>query len=92
MATADDFKLRLHLIFLQAQEHGLSQVEVTSDELHRRVGGYPGADHRMPLCCRVMREHVSEDAGDRIVEAPPSGQGATLKIRYVLPRPVRVSL
>ena len=90
MATVEDFRLRLNLIFIQALENGLSEVEVTSGELHRRVGGYPGPDHRMPLCCQVMRESLSEKAGDRVVEAPPSGQGATLRIRYVLPRPVRV--
>jgi hypothetical protein len=85
--SAEDFKLRLYLIFSLAQQNGLLEVEVSSDDLHRRVGGYPGRDHRMPLCCQVMTQHFTEKAGDQMVEAPPSGQGATLRIRYVLPRP-----
>ena len=87
MPSAEDFKLRLHLIFLEAQRNGLPEVEVSSDELHRRVGGYPGQDHRMLLCRQVMQQCLAEDAGDRVVEAPPSGQGATLRILYLLPRP-----
>lgn len=45
-------------------------------------------NHRMPVCCRVMRAAVAPDAGDVILGEPPSGQGASLTVRYVLPRPV----
>jgi hypothetical protein len=62
-------------------------VEITAGELHRLVGGYQGPNHRMPVCCEVMRRAFASDAGDRIVEGPRSGQGASLTIRYVLPRP-----
>jgi len=85
--SAEDFKLRLHLIFVEAQQRGLPEVEVSSEELHRRVGGYPAPDHRMPLCCQVMQQCMAESAGDRVVAAPPSEQGATLRICYALPRP-----
>jgi 5-methylcytosine-specific restriction protein A len=85
--SAEDFKLRLDLIFTLAQQNGLLEVEVTSVDLHRRVGDYPGPNHRMPLCCQVMKQYLTEEAGDEIVETPPSGQGDTLRIRYVLPRP-----
>ena len=87
MPSAEDFKLRLHLIFLEAQRKGLSEIEVSSDELHRRVGGYPGQDHRMPLCCQVMQQYLAQDAGDQVVEAPAGDQDSTLTIRYLLPRP-----
>ena len=52
-----------------------------------RSGGYPASDgnHRMPLCVRVMRESMSD--GDSVLCEPPSGTGATLTIRYLLPRP-----
>jgi hypothetical protein len=43
----------------------------------------------MPVCCGVMRKALALNDGDVIVEEPPSGQGAGLSIRYVLPRPVR---
>jgi 5-methylcytosine-specific restriction protein A len=48
------------------------------------VGGYPGENHRMPVCCEVMRSTMAP--GDQVVETPPSGKGAALTIRYRLPR------
>jgi hypothetical protein len=41
----------------------------------------------MPVCCDVMCAAMSESHGDRIESAPPKGKGASLAIRYVLPRP-----
>jgi 5-methylcytosine-specific restriction protein A len=58
--------------------------DVVSGDLHRTVGGYPGPSHRMPACCSVMTRAMRR--GDRIITAPPSGKGATLTIRYRLPR------
>jgi hypothetical protein len=37
-----------------------------------------------------MRDAFAPDFGDVIVEQPPSGQGASLTIGYVLPRPESV--
>jgi 5-methylcytosine-specific restriction protein A len=59
-------------------------VVVTSRELHCLVGGYPSRNHRMPTCCRAMREAMQ--LGDRETEGPSKGNGATLTIRYLLPR------
>jgi len=63
---------------------GFSYVGITAGALHRRVGGYPGTDHRMPVCCAAMRGVMGPS--DRIVEQPPSGNGASLLIQYALPR------
>jgi 5-methylcytosine-specific restriction protein A len=52
------------------------------------LGGYPGRDHRVPICCKVMKSAMARDYGDMPLQEPPSGQGASLTIRYVLPRPV----
>jgi hypothetical protein len=41
----------------------------------------------MPLCCTVMKAAIDEDAGDKILKQPERGQGASLTVRYVLPRP-----
>lgn len=89
MPTAEDFKLELHRMMLEAMRAGRESVEISAGELHRRVGDYPGRNHRMPVCCQVMRAAIALDAGDVIVEEPPSGQGASFTARYVLPRPVR---
>ena len=67
-----------------AQEAGLKYLDVSAKDLHRQVGGYPGPDHRMPVCCSVMERQ--KRLGDQTVSAPPSGKGATLTIRYKLPR------
>jgi len=82
--TADDFRAELAKIFEEAESKGYSHVDVMSGDLHRRVGGYPGPDHRMPVCCSVMRRAMKP--GDQILEEPPRGAGARLRIRYHLPR------
>jgi len=61
-----------------------SFVDVTSGELYRMVGGRTGRDYRMATCCNVMTK--SMHPGDTILAQPPKGKGATLKIRYILPR------
>ena len=63
-------------------------IEISSGELHRIVGGYPGRNHRMPICCQVMRENMRP--GDEILAQPPKGLGASLRIRYHRP-PLGVS-
>ena len=81
MPNADDFRSELYRIFSSSRG---GYVDVTSGDLHRRVGGYPGPSHRMPICCSVMRQSML--GGDVIVAEPPKGNGATLTIRYRLPR------
>ena len=84
-ATAADFGSELSSVLERANELGLEYVGMTSGALHRRVGGYPGQEHRMPLCCAAMRSAMLP--GDRIIEAPPSRNGASLLIPFALPRP-----
>ena len=66
-----------------AQKSGRTFLDVVSGDLHREVGGYPERN-RMPVCCSVMEREMGP--GDRRVYAPPKGKGATLTIRYRLPR------
>jgi 5-methylcytosine-specific restriction protein A len=80
----EDFERELAEIFDGETKNGETSVTVISGELHRRVGGYPVNNHRMPSCCDVMRAAMQE--GDEIVGQPPKGKGATLSIRYNLPR------
>lgn len=86
MPTADDFVTELHRMMLRGIGSGTGAVDINAGELHRNVGDYPGRNHRMPLCCQVMRAEFNADT-DAIVEEPPSGEGATLTIRYAIPRP-----
>ncbi len=82
--TAKDFEDQLNILLQAAAQQGKSYIDVTSGDLHREVGGYPGQNHRMPACCEVMKRMMNP--GDHILDEPPSGQGATLIVRYKLPR------
>ena len=83
---ATDFRTALHARFEEATKAGREFVEVNSGDLHREVGGYPARDgnHRIRTCCVVMIGEKTHR--DRITALPPSGWGASLSIRYRLPR------
>lgn len=55
-------------------------IELTSGDVHRDIGGYPGRNHRMVICCDVMYKRMA--GNDEVISAPPSGKGATVTIRY----------
>lgn len=84
MPTKDEFDAELRARFRRAKERGADSLVVNSGEMHRALGGYPGQKHQMPSCCDVMHGHFG--SGDEIISAPPSSKGASLTIRYRLPR------
>lgn len=55
-------------------------IDLNSGKIHREAGGYPGNNHRMPVCCEVMYNNMK--GSDYVLSAPPKGKGATLNIRY----------
>ena len=77
-ATASDFRGELLSILDEAGRLSCSFVGVMAGDLHRRVGGYPGPEHRMPVCCAAMRSIMGP--ADQILTQPPSGNGASLLI------------
>ena len=84
MPTMDDFRRELDARLKRATKAGAPYVDVNSGELHRELGGYPGANHQMPVCCDAMYEFSR--VGDKIITQPPKKKGASLTIRYKLPR------
>ena len=84
MTPSRDFQDELDRILSAAAQRHDRYADVEAGDLHRRVGGYPGKNHRMPVCCGVMKQNMK--SGDRIIEEPPSGQGASLIIRFGFPR------
>jgi 5-methylcytosine-specific restriction protein A len=92
MPTAKDFENELLKMIAEAQKAGNDFVEIEAGELHRRVGGYPGKNHRMPNCCQAMKAQIALDYGDTVTNEPPSGQGASLRIRFRLPRNERADV
>lgn len=81
---AKDFRSALHKLLNDAEAMGLPSVDIIARQLHQFVGGYPSEKNRMPACCSVMMREMCE--GDQVISAPPSGKGASLVIRYQLPR------
>jgi 5-methylcytosine-specific restriction protein A len=84
MPDAEDFRQALAGFLAEAERDGRSQVEVSAAQLHRALGGYPGRDHRIPICCSVMR--VSMREGDSILTSPAAGIGPAFTVRFLLPR------
>ena len=80
----NDFRAALDRELGAAGARKLTAVRIKAGDLHRSVGGYPGPNHRMPICCAAMR--AAMQSGDRVVDGPPSGKGASLTIEYRLPR------
>ena len=87
MATAKEFRQVLFDAMSQTERKGSAFLEITAGELHQRAGGYPGRNHRMPMCCRVMKTYLSEAWGDCLLDESLTGQGPDLRIRYKIPRP-----
>ena len=84
MPDAEDFRQALAGFLAEAERDGRTQVEVSAAQLHRALGGFPGVNHRIPICCSVMRTSVRD--GDSIVISPAAGIGPALTVRFVLPR------
>lgn len=81
--TCGDFQRHLDAILDKAKRDGLSSITVQAGDLHRMAGGYPNkGNHRIPLCCSVMRDRMRKD--DRILTSPPNGDGASLLVLYLL--------
>ena len=84
MLTELEFRTEIWKLMREAQAATAEYVDINSGEVHRALGGYPGPDHRMPTCCGAMREDMRP--GDTVRSSPPKGRGASLTIRYRLPR------
>lgn len=82
MPTVDDFKQKLEELLAAARSEGKESIDVCSGDLHRSVGGYPSRNHRMASCCEVM--YSMKKSGDLVLQSPPKGKGASLRIRYFL--------
>jgi len=84
MPGIDAFRTALQKQLAKAERNGESHCEVQAGALHREVGIYPRSNHRMPICCDVMRQEMRGE--DRIITEPPKQNGASVVIRYTLPR------
>jgi hypothetical protein len=83
-ATAATFRDALRQLLAEAASRGMAHADIQAGRFHRWVGGYPGPSHSMPVCCDVM--WAAKRVGDTVVAQPPKRRGASLTIRYRLPR------
>ena len=84
MPTKDQFRSEVRSQLRSAELRGDAFAEINSGEVHRKLGGYPATIHQMRPCCDAMYDE--KRAGDIILSAPKKGHGASLTIRYALPR------
>jgi len=75
--TVIDFQKELDEVLDDAKKQNLDYIDVSSGDIHRRAGSYPGSNHRMPMLCDVMRKMMGPN------DIVPSGQGIIV-IRYFL--------
>src|SRR4029077_14678896 len=80
--TAWDFQKQLIAILNGARQSGNPYVDVESGNLHQQAGGYANANHKMPVCCEVIRRMMR--VGDSVLRETTSGQDATLTVRYTV--------
>jgi hypothetical protein len=79
---SSDFEKALQDIINEATSNGLPFVVVRSGDLHEKVGFYPRPDHRMPVCCNVMRKAMKDK--DVILKQPLKCNGTNVEIKYYL--------
>lgn len=82
MPTKEDFIKEIQSQIAEAKSKGAEYIDIVSGDVHRKLGGYPGKNHRMHTCCKVMYELMKTK--DEVLHAPESTYGATVEIRYYL--------
>jgi len=77
--NAADFRQALNAEFERCTRACNDYAEIRAGDLHRQVGYYPGPDHRLAVCCHVMKKEILD--GDEILQTTSSGIGANLVVR-----------
>ncbi|MDB5610193.1 MAG: hypothetical protein JWP25_7093 [Bradyrhizobium sp.] len=81
MVSIDHFRQGLLAQMGRAATAGQIDVLISSGELYRSLGGYPGSTHGMPFCCDAMQAEMKP--GDILLVRT---NGAGMTVRYFLPR------
>lgn len=82
--TSKDFQVQLDQLLQEASKQGRPHFDIEAASLHHMVWGYYGRKHRLPQCCYVMKKTMRH--GDLVIKEADQDQGASLTIRYMLPR------
>lgn len=85
--SAKQFRDKIYDIFQNVTIEGKQFVDIKAGVLHKAMGDYPNPKlHRMNSLCNVMLAEFIPKLGDKILSAPKKKHGASLAIRYVIPR------
>jgi 5-methylcytosine-specific restriction protein A len=79
----EDFRREVLRRLQEAERGGAAFIKIRSGDIHRDLGG----KNSNAMVCNAMRSLMT--TADVLVEQPPSGQGGTFVVQYVLPRPVK---
>ena len=85
LPTKADFRNELRSQLRAAEQRGEPWLAINAGALHRKLGGYPAPFHQMPSCCDAMYDKMGPH-DVRLPGGPKKGKGASLTIRYALPR------
>lgn len=75
--TRDEFIKHIQNLIYEIQS---DYIDLNAGLIHRELGGYPGNNHRIPVCCDAMKSLMLNN--DFITNQPIKGNGASLTIRY----------
>jgi hypothetical protein len=82
MVSTDHFRRGLLAQMARATIAGQIDILINCGQLYRSLGGYPGSNHGMPLCCDAMQAEFK--LGDIMILDRAHGVGMT--VRYLLTR------
>ena len=77
---ARDVEQEIRRRWAEAHAGGAPYVDIRAGEVRHKLGG----ENRVPQVCQAMMR--LRDPQDLVIDGPPSGQGTSLTIRYLLPR------
>ena len=79
-----DYQRALRGMLNRAEGMGRTEIAIIAVGLDGEIVGFPGADHRMAMCCNALVAEMWSD--DELLSAPPDGVGQSLTISFRLPR------
>ena len=83
MKKAEDFQKELDQIFDFAEKKKLDSATINAGDFHQVVGDHPGSNHRILVCCSVLRKAMI--SADQILVSPPKGNGQVFKFGLCFP-------
>jgi hypothetical protein len=83
--TKAEFLAEIRSQMREAELRGDQYLLLNAGEIHRKLGGYPSVNHQIKPCCDALYDEAKLGRA-KVVAAPKRGYGASLTIRYVLPR------